>query len=572
MSIITDIRIQECDELARYEALRRRWPCAPEGVGGARSSGLICATVVARAMWSRLKSQCWPGPESPEDPITAYIWVDFREDRPGFKESLRGIWDKAIESASRQQDGETDDSFVGICRSPAFVRAFWANPLLRLTTSHFKVGPDHRQGKVVLEGEELARQAVVTWDGLRPPTVEAAVNNITRKERDDKGNTTHVFFQNPPLIQIDLTTGEGSAQSLRGMWHFTAKTYLRDGDYRKTGEQRYVLMAVVMHRRTADGIDLVRVFGKTGKEQLPVAQPEPVDWPFPFFDVIPAGTKLTLLYTSLAKEDKAPVIIETLAGHPGMPTALQMQLETRFGELVPSSTVSAENAESPEARADSERQKWDRGRKIDAAALNYKANLLSERRAMKPPVVQEAPGPEGSGSTASGGAQSSKHKTSVQPDANQRKPAGPPAANPRVGGTPPTGPRANRPHTDRALGEPPQDRLPPTEPRADRARKRHMEDDGIPWPRDFKKPRKSRYDTGPLVTGSNTEEVSTVRRRPGQSSSGHRSSDTEPRSSSVAPRDEGQAVPRQERNETGHGRADNGRPSSTDERRGSSSK
>lgn len=279
----------------------------------------MCATVVVRAMWRHLKAECWSEFASTDDAITTYSCVDFL--RVCDEDALTEIWTKARELATRQQDGVVDDSFAGVCRSPGFVKAFWADPLLQLTAAHLEVGPDYLQGQVVLDGEDLARQATVAWDGLKPPALQAAINNITRGEHDGRGNTTYIFFKNPALLQVDLTPAQGSTHSLVDIWRFTCDKWtivpmhsgVGTGTYEKTGQQTYTIMAVVLHRNSNDGIDFVRLFSRAGKEEVPVNWRTPTRWPFGLDDAIPAGCKLSLFYTSFSEPRNTPLSIEPAA-------------------------------------------------------------------------------------------------------------------------------------------------------------------------------------------------------------------------------------------------------------------
>ncbi|KAI7775612.1 hypothetical protein LA080_006527 [Diaporthe eres] len=190
----------------------------------------------------------------------------------------------------RQQDGVVDDSFAGVCRSPGFVKAFWADPLLQLTAAHLKVGPDYLQSQMFLDGEDLARQATVAWDGLKPPTLQAAINNITRAEHDGQGNTTYIFFKSLALLQVDLTPAQGSTHSLVDIWRFTA--------------DKWTIVPV----RSGVGTGT-----PAGKEEVPMNRRTPTRWPFELDDAIPAGCKLTLFYTSFSEPTNMPLSIEPAA-------------------------------------------------------------------------------------------------------------------------------------------------------------------------------------------------------------------------------------------------------------------
>lgn len=311
---IKDSHIRHKEDPSKDHALTINWPCAPEGVVDARSSGLICATVVARAMWSRLEPQCWPEPRSDEDAITTYTFADFREDQPGREEVLRKIWGKAMESVTRQQRGETaDHSFAGICRSPGFVRAFWINTRFQLTTPHWRAGWAYDERHVVLGGEDLARQAVVAWDGVEPATVEEAINSLTFKEIDDRQIMTFAFFRSPRLLQVDFTPGESSKHSLADIQTFSANKWefipdphgMIGGVWKMTGQIRYKIMAIVLHRETKGGVDSVRLFRESGMEELPIGTLQ-IQWPFDLDDPIPAGSKITVFYESVSTDSELP--------------------------------------------------------------------------------------------------------------------------------------------------------------------------------------------------------------------------------------------------------------------------
>lgn len=269
---------------------------------------MICATVVARAMWARLKPKCWPELKADEDAITTYMFADFREDQPSREEAVLQIWEKAKESVSRQQDGEAaEDSFAGICRSPGFVRAFWSDWRFQLTTSHWRAGWAYDEPHVVLGGEDLARQAVVTWDGVKPATLEEATNKLSFKKLDDQRIMTFAYFRSPLLLQVDFTPGKGSKQSLddiqrfsANVWEFVPDPYgMKRGRWKVTGEVPYTIMAIVLHRDTKDGVDYVRLFGESGREELPVGTLQ-MQWPFDLDEPIPAGCKITIFYKSVS--------------------------------------------------------------------------------------------------------------------------------------------------------------------------------------------------------------------------------------------------------------------------------
>lgn len=482
MPPITDIR-QEYEDKVR--ALAVRWPCAPEGVEASRSSGLICATVVARAMWSRLKPKCWPEHKSSEDAITTYAWINFRGRQTGFKKSLREIWDEARESATSQQGGGTDDSFAGICRSPGFVKTFWANPLFHLTTPHWRAGAAYDGRQVVLEGEELARQAVVSWDGLEPPSVEAAVNNVTRKYYDDQGNMTFMFFRSPLLLQVDFTPGVGSSKSLSDIWRFSADKWafvpdpygMRKGTWEVTGQQLYTVMAVVLHRESMDGVDSVRLFNTTGREELPITQLKSIRWPFELDEAIPHGHKLTVFYTSVPEKHKTPLVIHSSTRYPQMradlTTRMNISVETASSHL----TARREEPSSPVAQSKSEAHEREVVRQIQAAALNaYSSSTLHANATKLPPPRSE---PEPRASNASRTSPSLPRNTFLPSRFIDPLLGGPSLAYQMRLNATPTEPAADRLLSQQRMAAPRVDEAPkpPTEPRADRGIKREMSDE-----------------------------------------------------------------------------------------------
>ncbi|KAG8166221.1 hypothetical protein KVR01_004773 [Diaporthe batatas] len=326
--------------------LMLRWPSAPEGVDDAKSSGLICATVVARAMWSRIKPQFWPEQRDDEDAITTYTFADFKDGLPWLAESLQEIWEKAKEST--QQGGQVDDSFAGICRSPRFVRAFWANPLFRLTTDHYRVGWQYDEPHVVLGGDDLARQALVAWDGVEPETLAQAINNLTFKKEDDRRNIISAFFSNPSLLQVDLTPGNGSDKSLADIqtfeadrWAFVPNSHSPCGKWKVTGQVHYSLMAVVLHRENEDGVDSVRTFRENGQEELLEGVCE-IAWPFDLDEPVPAGRKVTVFYNSALPSGKVYPLTPSKR-FPALPMELNADIKAQVW-----GSVEAEGGEAAE--------------------------------------------------------------------------------------------------------------------------------------------------------------------------------------------------------------------------------
>lgn len=500
---IKDSHIRHEDDPAQDHALTLHWPCAPEGVVDARSSGLICATVVARAMWSRLEPQYWPEPRPDEDAITTYTFADFREDQPGREEALLKIWGKAMESVTRQQRGETaDDSFASICRSPGFVKAFWTNPRFQLTTPHCKTGWAYDERQVVLEGEDLARQAVVAWDGVEPATVEEAINSLTFKDIDDRKITTFAFFRSPQLLQVEFNPGESSKQSLADIQTFSTNKWefvpdpdgMIGGVWKMTGQTSYKIMAIVLHRESKDDVDSVRLFRENGMEELPMGTLQ-IQWPFDLDEPIPAGSKITIFYESATADRKVfDSLLRPSERLPKPPLEVQKEIKARVGLV-------SVGKHGPMVE-DTDREQLERN--LSVFTQLAKSGWEQLRRRYK---VAGSDAPDGDVALS-------------EMPARRSGKFGPPETHLSRGKTSDSSLIGSRP--DSSSMPPPHA---PTEPRADREAKRPRENDENTRHHDFKRPRRSnqiqipRRSTGTTVaTGANAEGVSGNRLRPSESS------------------------------------------------------
>lgn len=475
--MIKDIRGIRGGKFTPYDYLKGQWPGAPEGVNASRSSGVISAMAVARATWAHLKTTCWPDVLPSEDAITTYSWTIFQNSGPGYEDALNELWNKARDSATSQPGGKVDDSFAGVCRGPGFVRAFWANPIFQLTTPHLKVGPDYLQGQVVLDGEDLSRQGTVAWNGLEPPTLAAAVDNITREEHDDQGNTTYIFFQNPALIQVELKPELGSTHSLADISHFTAtkraiepvRSGIGKGTYEKTGQQTYTIMAAVLHRESDDDVDSVRLLRRGGKKKLHSTQPKHAQWPFTVDEAIPVGCKLSVFYMSLP-QDKTPLSIKSSRGHAPAPTDSAAGVNTSLERTLPQPTSGREEPTSLDTRAANMREIV---REIQAASTTEHSTSPSRGRSADAPPL----GPQLEPLTTNElrtRSKSSGPRSDLPLMLREHVPAQTLPRHARDDNEPPA---IMQPATARPAGRFPIPGPPPTEPRAERGVKRGMNQD-----------------------------------------------------------------------------------------------
>lgn len=326
MSTIPDIR----DNPIYREAvamLQTQWPSDPFRPSAVRAqvSGIDCLAILYRFIHASLSRRHWPPVETGDaanQAISRYFWADFghteRDDGPT-RGQLRQ--DDLAQIQSTMQSADTD--FAALCGSPAIMELVWARyefcfygtPWSRLK------GDDLWVERTDLHNPtDMASFGRIDWNPKTHPALQDLVDKLrefvveTPIEADDGSKVEVKYTINEPLIvQVKLTVGEGVRMSLSDAHRFTAVT-MRPGDnappvagttdvyaYDTAKTYGYVLAAVIQTRNATSGADhdTIRLFDTDGRECVPTNTTEPAggeSWLGDVKAALPEGQTFLLFY------------------------------------------------------------------------------------------------------------------------------------------------------------------------------------------------------------------------------------------------------------------------------------
>lgn len=310
MSRFPDLRTEsDKNEALLIHRLLRNWPGVPGRDSSAAASALDCVAILVRSIYARVRVDLMPKPSDAENALVRYAWSLFDEQGEKlYGLRLRMARKHALLVIRPGLREESKVSFAELCRSDAMVEVLWKHPRFHLTHPCVIKGPNHPvEGSVFRDHDEISKDTL-KWDGAKPETVELLVSNVTSVKHCTGDNTKLIYFNSPEVIQVDLTTGEGSSCRLADQWRFQAWTRVPgpadDENGLSTVEKgrliSYIVRAIVRHAAEGRGADSIRVFREDGGEQLPeglVANNPMPDWGFKLGGTVPPGEKLSIFYT-----------------------------------------------------------------------------------------------------------------------------------------------------------------------------------------------------------------------------------------------------------------------------------
>lgn len=241
-----------------------------------------------------------------ENALARYSWSLFDQFMPDHTEIVDDVRRDTVEAVVAEI-GE-DFSFRDLCRSTMAIDALWKQGSYQLTFPWLIMTDKAPLGEIVGTPEEWAKEGRIEWDGVEPPTIQQAVNNITRQV-DAKDGKLLKFFQSPTLLEVELTPAADCKKSLDDLFqfsvdHLVVKDSKADNDaceLQPGGEQAYVLSAAVKHRQSPGSSDLILMFAEEGSVVVPlrvlnIGQP---DWGFGAADPIPGTVRISLFYKAV---------------------------------------------------------------------------------------------------------------------------------------------------------------------------------------------------------------------------------------------------------------------------------
>ncbi|KAG8165930.1 hypothetical protein KVR01_004482 [Diaporthe batatas] len=279
------------------------------------------------------KNQCFAG----ETILDCYSWSlfnPFLHRGDGATEAAR----KEVVDALAKDLGQ-DFSFSQLCRSNMAIDTLWSWGAFQLTWPWLHMSDEYPLGKPMLTPKQMAKHGAVSWDGVKPATLQERVNQVSSEEPDNRG-TVCIFFGSPRMMQVDLNPGEGCGHSLNNLFHFTATRWELEQDearpergwMRRRGEQAYVLIAAVKKRQGPGGSDSIRLFAGDGEETLPPTPTgiRPPDWGFSPSEPVPVGCRLSLFYETTDSTTPSAEIHVRRDGPIGLPREFHLHLLDLF--------------------------------------------------------------------------------------------------------------------------------------------------------------------------------------------------------------------------------------------------
>lgn len=294
-------------------ALITNWPYIP---GGEKkmASGLDCAVILVRTILVMFAPEDLPlQGQDDDDILNRYVWAFFDPRADSYERKLKKMRSAAYAELSRRMNARLP-TFSDICRSQFMIDTIWNHPSGNFMLTHPVVvqGPGAPGGRIVRDRLDIARQGLLSWNGVAPSTVTELVNGVAQQGTDNDGNTTFVRLHDPWVLQVDLYKDGASNISLLDIWRFEADFSISelipgsDDLYRFKQEKRcYAIMAIVRCRdKRHRGEDHIRIFDEIGEEVLPDmdAQVPPI-WGWGIDEPIPAGERMHIFYRKVNSID-----------------------------------------------------------------------------------------------------------------------------------------------------------------------------------------------------------------------------------------------------------------------------
>lgn len=272
------------DDTRLSKALLERWPKVPTKGKDWMTSGLDCAVVLCRSIFSTYQTKYIRKAREDDGPFVQYMFSHFEHYDANYKNRLS----ESVEAALRDLLGDIRGwSFAHLCRSQAMIDVMWCHPRYHLTMPWILNGPEHAEGgKICKFEEEISSDGILAWDGSSPGTIEELVSSVTVEEKVmDSDNYKLAYFTTPTVLQLDLTQGQDSQCPLSSIWRVWSDIYgmVQTDDnkgkgpceiQKKVRKLAYLITAIVRHRKDPTGSDSICIWRRNGLEQLPDAPAE----------------------------------------------------------------------------------------------------------------------------------------------------------------------------------------------------------------------------------------------------------------------------------------------------------